>query len=149
MIFISAPYTSLYKKTIQKRVEMITFYCGYLLNQGIVSISPVVVGEQIMKHFNFPSDFGFWDKVCFTYLEKATEVHVLTIQGWKGSTGVTGEIEFAKKHNIPIKYIDVIDHETGIYDFHEDKKTTAKENYLDKVRNLNIKTKPFKLHGKG
>lgn len=143
MIFISAPYSSLYRATIEKRVEIITFYAGYLLNKGIVSISPILVGEQIMKHFNFPSDFEFWDKVCYQYLERSSSVHVLTIQGWKGSKGVTGEIEFARQKNIPIEFIEVHDHENGIYDFHEDEKLTKREQLNEKLKKVKIEAKQF------
>lgn len=134
MIFISSPYSDLQKSVIKKRVDMITYYAGYLLNQGIVSISPIIVGEQIMKHFNFPSDFNFWDKVCFSYLEKSSEMHVLTLYGWRGSKGVNGEIEYAEKNGIPIKYIDVIDHENGVYDFVENEKMKQRQRLINKIK---------------
>jgi hypothetical protein len=39
-------------------------------------------------------------------LYHASELWVYKMKGWKESRGVTEEITFAKKHKIPIKYLE-------------------------------------------
>jgi hypothetical protein len=52
------------------------------------------------------TSFKSWAKRDLTYLSKCDELWVVTMKGWKESIGVKAEINFAKEHNMPIKYID-------------------------------------------
>jgi hypothetical protein len=52
-------------------------------------------------------DFEFWaDRDLFMVREKAEEVWVVTMSGWRKSVGVTAEIACAKKHGKKIRYVD-------------------------------------------
>lgn len=105
MIFVAQPYYSTDNKVIAVRVEMNATYCGALLNMGMMCISPIVFGAKILDHVFLPGDFSFWDKISFALLERSTEMHVLTTQGWEESRGVKAEIERATELGIPIKYV--------------------------------------------
>jgi hypothetical protein len=133
MIFVSAPYSSPYNEIIKKRVKVVSLYSGDLLKKDIMCIAPILIGNTILNECNLPKDFGFWDKLSYAYLDQATEMHVLLMKGWDYSRGVTGEIEFAKRKNIPIKYINysIID---GIPYFNEDYEIAKEEKKATKMR---------------
>lgn len=105
MIFVSAPYYHFEKDIIEKRVAIVSKYCGKLLNDGIIAFSPVCFGHQIVKYCSLPNDFNYWDKFSITLLSKCKEMHVLQIDGWEKSKGVKAEIEYSIKKKIKIKYI--------------------------------------------
>lgn len=107
MIFVAIPYYHFDKEIIERRVSIISKYCGSLLEKNIMCTSPVLFGTTVLKYCHLPDDFGFWDKLSFSYLEKATELHILMLPGWRESKGVNAEIKFALDHNIAIKYVGI------------------------------------------
>ena len=48
----------------------------------------------------------FWLKQDFAVLAHAKELIVFMMDGWEDSNGIKAEIEFAKEHDIPIRYIE-------------------------------------------
>lgn len=50
-------------------------------------------------------DFDLWMKLDLPLLKDADELHVLCIEGWRMSRGVTREIEFATQLGIPVKQV--------------------------------------------
>lgn len=105
MIFVAQPYYSPNQAIVKLRTKLGALYCGALLKQGVMCVSPVAYGTTILSYADLPSDFSFWDKISFALLEKCIEIHVLTIDGWKQSRGVKAEIGKAKELGIPITYI--------------------------------------------
>jgi hypothetical protein len=114
MIFVAQPYFSPDEEIIANRVKIGAAYCGALLKQGFKCMSPVMFGSTILLHSELPIDFSFWDKLSFSYLAKCDVLHVLTINGWDKSRGVKAEMEYAKKNDMPIIYIDIDRWETEI-----------------------------------
>ena len=66
-----------------------------MLNKGIHTYSPVIHCHQIAQDYSLPKDFTFWKEYNFAMIEKASEVLVLGIPGWRSSQGVTAEIKYA------------------------------------------------------
>lgn len=108
MIFVAIPYYHLDKDIIKFRTSIIAKYCGGLLRDGIIPMSPICFGTTVLDYCNLPSDFSFWDKLSIAYLNSAKEMHVLCVDGWVDSRGVNEEIIHAKELGIPIKYISVV-----------------------------------------
>lgn len=107
MIFVSAPYTDPDKQVIDYRMKMVSLYCAQLLKQGENCLTPLTHGTCIFKYTTLPSDFEFWKKMSYGMLKASSKMHVLKLDGWKESTGVKAEIEFAILNKIEISYIDV------------------------------------------
>ena len=105
MIFVAQPYFHLDDEVIKERVKIGAMYCGALLKDGQMCVSPVMFGKTILNHVDLPGDFSFWDKISFDLLEKSDIVHVLTIPGWEKSRGVSAEIERAKLIGLPVVYV--------------------------------------------
>ena len=53
-----------------------------------------------------PTDWNYWKNYLELILPRCDELWVLKMEGWDKSNGVAGEIELAKKLNIPINYLE-------------------------------------------
>lgn len=113
MIYLASVY-SLYATTDsprdkairQLRTDQVMLKTAQLLNDGHCVFSPIVHCHQMSVTCGLPKDHKFWMKLDFEYLLHCDELWVYRMEGWADSKGITMEIEFAKEHSIPIKYID-------------------------------------------
>jgi hypothetical protein len=80
-------------------------YFIHLMKNFCVPLSPVVVGHNIVMKYGINAEFEYWATYCDSEIANCDEVHVLTIDGWKESTGVQAELKFAKQMGKPILYI--------------------------------------------
>jgi hypothetical protein len=138
MIFVSVPYSHTYPEIVELRVKVLSIYCGQLMKNGIITTSPVLFGVTLLKHYNLPSDFGYWSELSYQYLELCSEIHVLLMDGWKESSGVQGEIERANELGIPIKFINVYKHDDLTYHFSENEKEQKKEEFIKRLKEAKV-----------
>lgn len=106
MIYIAAPYSSDDKNIIIHRVKTVCRYSAELLSAKISCVSPITLGTGILTHAELPTDFEFWQHLSYDLLFLCDQMHVITLDGWESSIGVQNEINFAKKHKIPITYVE-------------------------------------------
>ena len=105
MIYIASPYNHPDKDIVQSNYVAAISYAAKLTSEGQVPISPIAYGHNLLDYADMPSDWEFWKHFCHTFLDKCTELHVLTIEGWDKSSGVAGEIERATELGIKIIYV--------------------------------------------
>ena len=108
VIYLANPYSHENKNVVENRYLKTATKCAELISQGLVVISPIFYGHNLLNYKEMPSDWEFWKNFCESFLIKSDELWVYMIDGWDQSTGVKGEIELALKLNIPIRYIEVI-----------------------------------------
>lgn len=106
-IFVSIPYSHSDREIREQRYRTVAYYTTHLMYQGFNVLSPVIVGHPMIEYIGcqLPGDYTFWESFSIDYINRADEMHVLTISGWSESTGVQGEIEHAQSLNMDIKYI--------------------------------------------
>ena len=113
LIYLANAYTS--KKTDKdaKKLEEVqrrhleSFIGGKLkkLHPEITIILPIAVSGSMADLCDFGTGFDTWKDDDFTFISKCDEVWVLVSDGWTESYGVQEEIQFALKHEIPVKYV--------------------------------------------
>jgi hypothetical protein len=106
MIYIAAPYSHHDKSVVEKRVKTVCHYSAYLLKLNLSCVSPITTGTGILKYASLPTDFDFWQNLSYDLLGICGTMHVLKLDGWRDSVGVTKEIEHAKNGIIDIEYIE-------------------------------------------
>ncbi len=106
-IFISLPYYSDDKVRIDERIKQAAIYTSKLMSEGHNAVCVNLLGHLVVTHGDIPNDFDYWDKYSYAVLIDCDELHVVMLEGWDKSKGVTAEIKFATEHNIPIKYVNV------------------------------------------
>lgn len=98
MIYLASPYSAnpeaLHAQTLTATAELVA--------SGHVIFSPIVHCHPLAQQIALPTDFAFWQNYCLGMLERARELWVLTLPGWRDSKGVRAEIAFARKRRIPI-----------------------------------------------
>lgn len=102
-IYLASPYTGTEKEQ-HKRFIAACKCAARLMEQGEVVYSPIVHGHTVAKHMS-DKPHDFWMKQCYPMLERASLMCVLQIDGWAQSKGVSMEIEFANKLNIPVVFL--------------------------------------------
>lgn len=107
MIFISSPYTSINHVKTEINYREAASYAAHLTSLGHIAISPIAYGHNLAAFRSMPLNWEFWKEFCISFLSKCSSIHVLMLDGWQESKGVSAEIEYAEENNIPIKYIKI------------------------------------------
>jgi len=121
LVYVSSPYSIVGKidgtieedkAVLERRVKQVNKFiaaCMRVYFDKYLFFGPVShshpVGQFMPSDFN---TFWFWVESQDHYwvAERADEVWVLMLDGWKESKGVQYEIALAKERGIPIKYFD-------------------------------------------
>lgn len=117
--YLACPYTEgiteqtspLMKWQIQQdRHLKANIAAGLLFEQGYRVYSPISHGPVLEPYMSTSSagDWVKWMDHCYAMLEHCEEVFVLRIKGWWCSKGVKAEIKYAKEHNLPVYFVDLI-----------------------------------------
>ena len=103
--YLAAPYslggsdTEYYR---MQRYGMVTRAAWELFKNGINVYSPITHHHTIQKYGRIEMSTSEWMKYDLPYLSVANKLYVLMIDGWDISDGVKQEIDYAKKHDIPM-----------------------------------------------
>jgi len=106
-VYLAAPYScgdNASEEERDKRFWQITAMTAELMKMGYVVFSPIT-HCHLLTEFGLAKSHDWWLELDYCYLEGASGLLVLEMEGWQMSPGVRGEIAFAKEHNIPIAYL--------------------------------------------
>lgn len=81
-----------------------------LMEDGYNIFAPIPHSDPIERYGITPRGIvpthDFWLKQDFAVLEHCGLLLVCTMHEWDKSYGISEEVKFAKKNNIPVKYVD-------------------------------------------
>lgn len=113
LTYLAVPYSynspdKRVKELVQRfRFETSSRAAGWLLStEGWNVFSPITHSHPI--HVLYPEvrgDWDFWKVVDTEYLQISQRIVVLTLPGWRKSTGVKAEIEIANQLGLEQKFI--------------------------------------------
>jgi len=104
-VYLASPYSDPSELVRHKRYLEVAEIVAAYLRESLHVYSPIVHCHEIAKRFSLPKDFKFWSEYNYAMLEKASGIHVLELQGWADSKGVTAEIRYAMRNKIPLTMI--------------------------------------------
>jgi hypothetical protein len=104
--YLASPYTSKDPAIMESRYLAVEEVGSKLMLQGYCLIEPIAANHNKAKRFKLPTDFAFWKDYSERMVAKADGVIVLTLDGWRESVGVQGEIAHARGLGKPVYYID-------------------------------------------
>ena len=109
LIYLASPYTlngTADETEMQKRYEQVTRCAHMLMAMGMNVFSPITHSHAVQSvRWPLSINTGEWLQIDFAYLRHAHGMAVLMLDGWQNSIGVTREIEFCRKHYIPIMFL--------------------------------------------
>lgn len=106
LAYLASPYTSSDPAVVAERVRQFALKAAELERSGKVHVLSAMFNHLLVTHSDLPTTWEFWKSYSLTMLAHCDFLYVLRTPGWDVSTGVAGEIEFAKERGIPVEYID-------------------------------------------
>jgi len=106
MIYIASPYTHAEADVMQDRFAAVCMYASHLMQSGLLAFSPIAHSHPIAVRGGLPRSFEFWDEFDRSILSICDAVHVLTLDGWRESTGIASEVVIADLLGLPVEYVD-------------------------------------------
>lgn len=103
LIYLASPYTHADPDVQEQRFNAACFETARMLREGRHVFSPIVHGHPLSRH-GLPGDYDFWGPYCRAFLERASELVILTLDGWRESVGVTDEVRIAAELGLPVSH---------------------------------------------
>jgi len=103
--YLALPYTHTDPAIMDYRASISDKVAAKLAVEGRIIFAPISSWHEIAKKYNLPTGYTYWLKLDEEFLKNCKKLLVITLPGWEISPGVTAEIGFANKYNIPIEYI--------------------------------------------
>lgn len=106
-VYLASPYSHPDPSVRHARHVEACKKAAQYINKGIAVFSPIAQSHPVADHMDEAQrmDFDIWMKVDLPLLRMASELHVLCIEGWRTSRGVTREIEYADQLGIPVRQV--------------------------------------------
>lgn len=101
-VYLSIPYTSKNPdpeaNAAERAARMDAFWnaVAYLVDRGDHVVSPMTLEPALTRVPDMPYDWPFWQAYSLKMLAICDKLVVLTLDGWKDSAGVKGEVEAAE-----------------------------------------------------
>lgn len=106
-IYLASPYSHPDPAVREERYIAACKKAAQYARKGIAHFCPIAQSHPVASYMAPEDcmDFDLWMKLDLPLLKDAAELHVLCIDGWRSSRGVTKEIEFAQSLGIPMKQV--------------------------------------------
>ncbi len=107
LCYLASPYSAATQNMRTRRFKQVCKMAAKLMSDGHLVFCPIAHSHPI-ERIGMPTlqSGDWWLKQDFAVLEFCDKLVVYRMPGWDKSYGVGKEIEFAKRHNIPIEYLD-------------------------------------------
>ena len=104
--YLASPYTHPDANIRAARYRSVVAATAYLMLEGRVIFSPIAHSHNIELCMSDQQSGSFWKRQDMPLLLNASRLVVLTLDGWKESSGLKWEIETAKEIGIPVEMMD-------------------------------------------
>jgi hypothetical protein len=106
-VYLASPYSHHDAAVRQERYQAACKKAAQYASKGIAHFCPIAQSHPVADYMDEAKrmDFELWMKNDLPLLRMAQELHVLCIDGWRSSRGVTREIEYATLLGIPVKQV--------------------------------------------
>lgn len=104
--YLACPYSHPNRDVRHARYEVATQVAAHLMRNGSVVISPLTHGHPIAEvGREIPTDWATWETLSLALLGASGSITVLALAGWQTSVGVTHELDNARSHKKPVKFL--------------------------------------------
>jgi hypothetical protein len=106
-IYLASPYSHPDHEVREARYRAACRKAAQYARKGIAVFAPIVHSHPLVPYMDAAQcmDFDLWMKLDLPLLKAADELHILCIDGWRASRGVTREVEFATQIGVPVKQV--------------------------------------------
>lgn len=106
-VYLASPYSKLVKTVgLDEAARIVSLAAGALIEERVVVFSPIAHGHAVSVAYGLDKlDQDMWMAQCYPMLRSAKVCVVLMFPGWRESAGVSAEMDFARRHGIPVVHI--------------------------------------------
>lgn len=104
LIYLASPYSHPDIAVREARFRAVCEVAGAMMRDGLMVISPIAHTHPIALAGDLPLAFDFYAAYDEVLISRCDELHVLMLDGWRESVGVTAEIAIAERLNKPVTY---------------------------------------------
>ena len=106
MIYIGNPYTSddpsLIRRRAKRIIDLTAEVYSFYPDIQIVPFSPIALTDQFAYLKSLTEEM--WRELVMQYLIRCDAMIVVMFPGWQDSVGLKMEIDYCKKHKVPVMY---------------------------------------------
>lgn len=109
LIYVAAPYESNDPLTKLDRMQTVSRYLIHLMNNNSVGLCSLPFGHlatQLLAKRDLPNSFL---PHSFALLGVSAEMHIITLSGWRWSSGVQAELDLARAKGITVYTVEPVD----------------------------------------
>ena len=106
-VYLASPYSHPDPEVRASRFIAACKKAAQYASKGIPVFCPIAHSHPIAEFMDESARMSFelWMKMDLPLVRMASELHILCIEGWRSSRGVTREIEYATQVGIPVKQV--------------------------------------------
>ncbi len=106
--YLAIPYTSgnASEELMSWRAEVSDFIFSELAKEGRIIYAPISSCHHVAQKYGLPRTWEFWKTMDEIFIERCDKLVVITLDGWKESTGLKAELEIANRLGKEIEYLD-------------------------------------------
>ena len=102
MVYVAVPFWHENQEVRNYRRQKAIEYSEKLFNKNIPFYSPLLYSERFKEK---KASEGYWVKHGLRMVDVCDEMHVLCLDGWEESSGISGEVARAQLKGAEVKYI--------------------------------------------
>lgn len=102
LVYLASPFTHPNSAVEYARLQGACRAASAMMREGLMVFSPIAHSHSLMSIGELPNDWEYWRDFCLLMVAKCDELHVLRLDGWSESVGVTAEIAIAEGLGIPV-----------------------------------------------
>lgn len=110
IIYLGSPYSK--QADLDEAADLAAWAAARLMSRGWIVYAPIPHGHTIAKNV-LPASWDFWKRQCEPFIDAASALVVLKLDGWRDSVGLTYEIARFHEAGKPIIYVTMEDLANG------------------------------------
>ncbi len=106
LIYLASPYSHPDRTIRVERFEAVCRVASELMKRGLYIFSPIAHTHPIAEAGGLPKGWDFWESFDKYFLNAASHLWILKLDGWVTSTGIENEIRLALEMEKSIASVD-------------------------------------------
>lgn len=102
MLYLGSPYTHKEAAVREQRYLEVERACAIFHGRNVVVYSPIMHWHNCAVRLKLPTHAAPWEIQNYGILARSARFGVLQLDGWRDSTGLKGERDFARSCQIPV-----------------------------------------------
>lgn len=105
LIYLASPYSHVDVAVREARFRRVCEHAAKMMQRGSFVFSPIAHTHPIAVTGELDTGFAYWSEYDRKMIAVCDELHVLMLDGWRESVGVSAEILIADELGNPVVYV--------------------------------------------